>query len=583
MISSRIRNWIVACILAVLAAYFGWAPEQPESTATETVAAATSEPEAPNPGPTGVPEPGPTGAPEPGPTLAPQPAPEEEAIPEPEPTTEPEAPDTAPTDTDTAPTDTDAVVPQPDSSAPTEQPSAEPTPAPDTAEDDTQSMGPAPEAESATENDSVDADTAGPDSAVGEPADGDAAEPDRPGRATHGGSAAKRGVNPAGLDTYNAYEDASAAEVDAIGVGSDEFTSDALSVLGARDNGAHPDGNFRIICTAGFWANNDPIVKRGQPGASHEHMFWGNTDVDGDSWADGRPGGGAGRGDAGDNLLETGGSTCQGGALNRSSYWMPALLSGGAEQDQQVMIPKTITMYYKSKHPEDVKPLPGGIQLIAGNVGPGGTPNGQMADGPTERLSWGCYDPAQGMAVNQTATIPGTNGTPQCPNGWDIQASIQFPQCLATDDGTPNGNPVLSSDDFLSHTQMLWSEWGGNQNADCPTTHPYRVPQISYLVRWANPDGLGEAGWRLASDENAQAATGSVPYPGGSLHGDWLGGWNDNAIKYWIDGCFNPGGDNSRNCSLGQTGQDRAFNRITGKNLQNQEYTGPPSFRRDDG
>ena len=99
--------------------------------------------------------------------------------------------------------------------------------------------------------------------------------------------------------------------------------------------------------------------------------------------------------------------------------------------------------------------------------------------------------------------------------------------------------------------------------------------------------------WRLSSDVGWQGTT--VANPGGSLHGDWLGGWNPNAIQAWIDGCFdpdtnpaggmftNPGVNNfsgPRNCSLGQTGRNahwqanneaRNFVRQTPSLL----YTGP--------
>jgi len=78
--------------------------------------------------------------------------------------------------------------------------------------------------------------------------------------------------------------------------------------------------------------------------------------------------------------------------------------------------------------------------------------------------------------------------------------------------------------------------------------------------------GAGVDGWRLSSDSGI---------PGGSLHGDWLGGWNEVAIEKWIDGCFDPGGEFSgpRNCSGGQTGRNgtgRAFRRVSNLN----DYTG---------
>jgi len=107
-------------------------------------------------------------------------------------------------------------------------------------------------------------------------------------------------------------------------------------------------------------------------------------------------------------------------------------------------------------------------------------------------------------------------------------------------------------------------------NDRCPASHPYRVPQISYLLYFPNGSdgaGAGVSNWVLSSDHGVA---------GGSLHGDWLGGWNDEAIQKWIDGCYDPNGSfsGSRNCSIGQTGRNgsnRKFRRVSRLN----DYVGP--------
>ena len=322
-------------------------------------------------------------------------------------------------------------------------------------------------------------------------------------------------------------------------------------------------GAFRILCSVSHFAYEDPIIRPDQPGGSHLHMFWGNTNASAftNTTVPGNPS------DPND-LLNHGGSTCQGGALNRSAYWMPALVSGPADANRQIALPKVVLLYYKSHRATEVNPLPAGIQLLVGNVNAGGSVNDSFAG--EHALHWGCYDPSRGQTVAPLlGVIPGTNGTAPCAAGRDIQATIQFPQCLAVDGG---GRPVLTSPDFVSHTLQI------PNNDPCPSSHPYRVPQISYLVRWENPGAAEVANWRLSSDRNADAPTGQVPFPGGSLHGDWLGGWNDDAIQLWTDGCFDPGGNNPRNCSLGQTGQNGTglqFDRIEGSLLTNMVYDGP--------
>ena len=254
--------------------------------------------------------------------------------------------------------------------------------------------------------------------------------------------------------------------------------------------------------------------------------------------------------------------------MNRSAYWAPAMLNGGNGATQKIVMPKIITLYYKSKAPNQIKELPQGIELLVGNVDEGGRVLSKI-NSVTEELHWGCYNPGRGQAVNLTTTIPGTNGTAQCPNDWDIQASIQFPECIRL----VGGLPQLRSLNHVSHTAPL-----NKVTKTCPGTHSYRVPQISYLIRWDNPSGLGESAWRLSSDTGSDQP--SVVNPGGSLHGDWMGGWYQGAIDAWIDGCFYAGGSGGRNCSLGQTGlntTNRKFDRLTGSLIggpSGMEYTG---------
>ena len=75
-----------------------------------------------------------------------------------------------------------------------------------------------------------------------------------------------------------------------------------------------------------------------------------------------------------------------------------------------------------------------------------------------------------------------------------------------------------------------------------------RLPQISILLYYPGQESV--EGWHLSADGHH----GQGP-PGGSLHADWFGGWNDDALNLWIDGCIT----RARNCSYGQTGTDRRF------------------------
>lgn len=228
----------------------------------------------------------------------------------------------------------------------------------------------------------------------------------------------------------------------------------------------------------------------------------------------------------------------------------------GATSPRNVVVPHQIVIYYKSKRPTEVRLMPQGVQLLAGNVAAGGVTGASFVN--RYELFWSCGE--NGNIQNEQASIPTS-----CAPGLHINATIRFPQCIAVQ---PNGDPVLSSSDFVSHTLLI-----DDQNP-CPSSHPYRVPQITYLVYWPNGtdgSGAGVANWRLSSDKSG---TGAVP--GGSLHGDWLGGWNQGAAKKWTDGCFDPlnVGAGPRNCSNGQTGTDRRFPQMNATNA----YEGPNFF-----
>src|SRR5262249_32329672 len=88
-------------------------------------------------------------------------------------------------------------------------------------------------------------------------------------------------------------------------------------------------GAFRFICQPAQLNWDDPIVFPGQPGASpHLHQWFGNTMGNAMSTYA--------------SLRTSGQSTCM-GPLNRSAYWMPAMLNGRG----QVIRPDYIFIYYK--------------------------------------------------------------------------------------------------------------------------------------------------------------------------------------------------------------------------------------------
>ena len=379
--------------------------------------------------------------------------------------------------------------------------------------------------------------------------------------------------NPWELTTsdYSEYETLTMAEINALpgqdptycALGLEDVAYDTT----VTDNGPSPtQGQFRFFAAPSHYLPDDPIVFPNQPGASHLHMFYGNTLADASS--------------TGQSLLDSGGATVQGGAgANRSAYWIPALFDGpkgGAANPRNIIIPSVILVYYKSYQPLSLDPamIPNGLEIIGGNLSDGttGMVHYTSMAGYMEKAQWGFYDPNTGLLVNSQTTIPTSN-----PGGYQyVRAAIQFPQCIATSGGLP----VLASGNHLDHQHLLEAGGFGNQNAPCPTTHPYRIPQISILVDWRWPADGDTSQWRLSSDSLADTAL-VAPTPGGSVHGDILFAWNECVEQAWYDGCMDPtlSFSGARNCTAGQTGTNGAFRNLdrlqNTLTISNMEYIGP--------
>ena len=296
---------------------------------------------------------------------------------------------------------------------------------------------------------------------------------------------------------------------------SDQLPQDQLTFATSHpDNGSVGDGQFRVACEYSHFANDDPIVFPGQPGRSHLHLFFGNTTANAHTTTD--------------SLINSGGGTCNGFELNRSAYWTPALLDGAGN----AVVPDQIILYYKTKKPHAVQPLPQGLKMIAGNT----DHHGGFAASPN--LHWSCG--GSGHAYNRAGHIPDCGGD-------TINATIAFPNCW---DGAN-----LDAPDHRSHLMTI------DENHDCPASRPVRLPQITILLYY--PGAADTSGWYISSDRhdglNARA--------GSTLHADWYGGWNNHTMDLWTDGCMKA----ARNCSYGQTGTSRQLARLNPQ----QAYTGP--------
>jgi hypothetical protein len=261
-------------------------------------------------------------------------------------------------------------------------------------------------------------------------------------------------------------------------------------------------GNFRVVCHYSHMNYDDAVLYPNQPGRAHMHTYFGNLN--------------ANAGSTGSSLRSAGNSTCDGGILNRSAYWIPSVINPSGIP----VVPDYNMIYYKSGYQGNtpakiVQTFPIGLKIIAGDM-KATAPQG--AEPWDRNVNWSCSTESwRGRKPN----------IPDCPAGEEIVAEIQFPQCW---DGKN-----LDSPDHMSH--MAYGKWQGG----CPSTHPVALPSISYNIHYKVPAG-GTTGWRLSSDMYSGG-------PGGySLHADIITAWDPSTSAVWLRNCVRQSAD----CNVGQ-------------------------------
>lgn len=287
------------------------------------------------------------------------------------------------------------------------------------------------------------------------------------------------------------------------------------------DNGADPVGAFRFICAPSHLAWDDPIVYPGEPGASHLHQFFGNDLADAHSTYE--------------SLRTTGDSSC-GSFVNRSAYWMPAMMTTAGK----VVLPDYVSIYYKrlpktsptcAEQGIACVPIPRGLRYVFGY---------DFATGD----SGGGYFNCQGPTAVSDHFPDIVTAAVGCGMGNQLGAVISAPPCW---DGAR-----LDSANHRSHVAHgSYGDWGYYK---CPDTHPFVIPTFTLGTWYTVDEDLDHSGtyvegvtetWYLASDH-----MGETGIPGSTFHTDWFGAWDDEVLQMWTDGCI----DDHLNCSGGDLG-----------------------------
>lgn len=286
---------------------------------------------------------------------------------------------------------------------------------------------------------------------------------------------------------------------------------------------ASPDvvGAFRFVCDAGQILRDDPLVFPGQPGKSHLHQFYGNTGANANSTYK--------------SLRTSGDSTCSSDPLNRSAYWMPAMLDGKGN----VVRPDHVQIYYKRRPKSD--PLCQGLA----NRGEGtcvDIPNGlafifgyDMVTGkaPTGSIYYQCVATGVEQLHEPNLAAPTIQA---CPVGGRIVATIKAPGCW---DGKNLKSPNLRE-------HVAYQARDPNYGfMSCPASHPYVIPGFTLTASYSILSGDDPRLWSLSSD----AMHPELP-AGSTYHADFFMAWDPVTKDTWHANCI----DLMLNCSSGDLG-----------------------------
>jgi Domain of unknown function (DUF1996) len=284
-------------------------------------------------------------------------------------------------------------------------------------------------------------------------------------------------------------------KLDAIPIGDPGTTQALFKLTTEQRGGSDGTGAFRTVCSFSHMNFDDPIVYPGQVGRSHLHAYFGNTAASAHSTAW--------------TIANTGNSTCRGGILNRSSYWVPAIVD---TRNGVPVTPSEMLVYYKTGYggvpPQTVKVPPAGLRMIAGDM--------MASSRQNDHYGWYC----SGVSHPLNETIP-----QNCTAGEDLVMVLGFPQCW---DGVN-----LDSPNHKSHMAYPVGNDSPLGNG-CPASHPVPLPEITYNVRFPVTEAGSTATWRLSSDMYANSIRG-----GYSAHGDWFNGWEPDALRAFVINCDN--------------------------------------------
>lgn len=300
-------------------------------------------------------------------------------------------------------------------------------------------------------------------------------------------------------------------------------------------------GAFRVRCGVSYYVRTDPLLNRDESDPmSHMHTYFGGDVETGKTT------------DLEDLFAEGTGSTCAGGAINRSLYWVPTMLRDEGDGTHTVVEPVDFFAYYKTElgsyGPTDsvIGAKNSGIPattLIARAM-PQALPAGWFK---LKMISYNYQDnPAVQKGNSSRWECPSrTGGTSKmfnampldCAPNSTLRVQMYFPQCLNTKK-QPLGENSTKAESYTADGQLEWLQYAKKQVNDdgCPSDTAedtwVRIPTLSYNISY-KVDADGNANWLLSSD--LMMGDGR---PGNSMHGDFMNGWDPSVNAAWYKDCL---------------------------------------------
>lgn len=244
----------------------------------------------------------------------------------------------------------------------------------------------------------------------------------------------------------------------------------------------------------------DPIVAPCKSVFGHEHVFFGNTRVDGFSTTASMFNQKSTLDPIDRQYLN---KTYNGEWIaDSAAYWMPSAYKNGKR-----LITQNVTFYYfptgKSTNPQvhkQVQPIPLGLRMIAGDANYNGNTG-------SCRALFQQFDDDPNNTCGKTDMITMASNK-------KLEFTVTFPSCW---DGKHLNTPDQS---HVAYPK------GGKTNTNCPSTHPVMIPQLQMIGNFA--EGVG-------SNDDFELSSGSWK----TFHADFWNVWDPTLMQELTESIIN--------------------------------------------